>query len=70
MSSLTNIWFPEDKRDELKEALEHYRFPTAAAFFRICGLALIEHHKRGASLNTPLSFLQGRHNGCQKAKTV
>lgn len=66
MSSLTNIWFPEDRREELRAAVEHYQFPTAAAFFRICGLALIEHHKRGATLNTPLSFLQGRRPNGQK----
>ena len=54
--SLTNVSFPEEQSDDLKRAVEHYRFESIAAFFRVCGLILIEHHRRGDSLPLPLAF--------------
>jgi hypothetical protein len=68
MSTLTNVWFPEELRDDLRAAVEHYRFPTVAAFFRVCGLSLIEHHKRGDSLSIPFSF-HGNNRGLKGKKS-
>ena len=56
MSSLTNVTFPEEQTEDLKAAIDHYRFESIAAFFRVCGLVLIEHHQRGESLEIPLTF--------------
>lgn len=56
MASLTNVTFPEDQYGALKKATEHYRFESLSAFFRIAGLILIEHYKKGDTLESPLRF--------------
>ena len=56
MSSITNVWLPEGRKDELRAAIRHYHFESMAGFFRICGLALIEHHKRKDAIMMPFRF--------------
>jgi len=54
--SLTNVSFPEEKIDLLREAVRHYRFESTSAFFRVCGHLLIEHYQRQDTLTSPLAF--------------
>ena len=54
--STTNVSFPPELVPDLKRAVEHYRFESVAAYFRVCGQILIEHYKRGDSLEIPLAF--------------
>jgi hypothetical protein len=56
MSSITNVWLPEDRKEELREAVRYYHFESMASFFRICGLALIDHHKRRDEITLPFQF--------------
>jgi hypothetical protein len=56
MSSIANVWLPQELRDPFRAAVKHYGFETAAGFFRICALSLIKHHQRGEQIQLPLSF--------------
>ena len=56
MSSITNIWFPEDRREELRKAARHYHFESLAAYFRICGEVLCEHARKKDQLIMPMQF--------------
>jgi hypothetical protein len=57
MSNYTTVWLPEEQRPLLREALKHYRFESAAGFFRVCAYLLIEHYQRGEELSLPLKIL-------------
>jgi hypothetical protein len=56
MPSLTNLTFPAEEEDLLREAIKHYRFENLNQFFRVCGHAIIDHYKRGETLLSPLRF--------------
>ena len=60
MPSLTNVTFPHNEYGNLKKATEHYRFESLSAFFRMAGIILIEHYKRGDSLESPLRFSKAK----------
>ena len=55
--SLTNVTFPPELVPALRKAVEYYDFENLNQFFRLCGHAIIEHHKRGDKLIAPYSFL-------------
>jgi hypothetical protein len=65
MPSLTNVTFPPELAETLREAVDYYRFESVAAFFRLSGLVLIEHYEREESLAIPLHF---NINGGKKSK--
>jgi hypothetical protein len=56
MSSITNVWYPDERRDELRKAVRHYHFQSLAAYFRICGDILCEHYAQKDNLTMPLQF--------------
>lgn len=56
MSSITNVWIPEELRPELRDAIKYYHFESMASYFRICGLTLIDHYKRKDAISMPFQF--------------
>jgi hypothetical protein len=56
---VTTISLSEDTAALFKEAATYYGFVTLAAFFRVCGNTLVEHHKCKDTLVSPLHFAKG-----------
>lgn len=56
MAQLTSICIAPDKEQRFREAVEYYGFESMAAFFRLCGNALIVHYERRDGLCMPLGF--------------
>jgi hypothetical protein len=54
--SLTNISLPDDDIPAMRRAAAYYRFENLGAFFRMCALTLIDHHRRGDKLIAPFRF--------------
>jgi len=57
VSSLTNVYVPEELVKPFKAASHHYGYSTMAGFFRSCVLALIEHRKLKEEIIMPLRFV-------------
>lgn len=54
--NVTTVTFPLEQAEQLREAVNHFGYESMATFFRLAGLALLEHYKRGDDLLRPMRF--------------
>jgi hypothetical protein len=57
MPSLTNVTFPQEKEELLRNAVKHFGYENLNQFFRACGHVIIAHYKRDDQLISPLRFV-------------